>query len=244
MVLDFSPVTGLLEAGGLVMWIIAGLSVAAVTLILGKIVEFWWSGLWRRRAAEQAVAAWEAGEPDAGLAAIADDRGPVSAVVGVAIRGRNDPAADDAVVREEVARAGAAHLERARAGLRPLELIGSLAPLLGLLGTVIGMIDAFRELEAAGSRVDPAVLSGGIWVALLTTAGGLSVAIPAVAAHVWLERQVERAHHAMQDAATRVFTRGGAVGGRDRPVAVDHGAAAAAVESAQVARTAGGRGAD
>lgn len=50
------------------------------------------------------------------------------------------------------------------------------------------MIDAFRELESAGSQVDPSVLSGGIWVALLATAAGLSVAIPAVAAHTFLER--------------------------------------------------------
>jgi biopolymer transport protein ExbB len=55
--------------------------------------------------------------------------------------------------------------------------------------------------------VDPSVLSGGIWVALLTTAAGLSVAIPAVAAHTFLERQLERLHHRMQDAATRVFSR-------------------------------------
>lgn len=244
MMFDASPLTGLLEAGGFVMWIIAGLSVAAVTLIVGKISEFWWGGLWRRKAAETAVCAWEQGDPEAGLAAVTGQRGPVSAVVGVAIRGRNDPELDDAVVREEVARTGAALLERARAGLRPLELIGSLAPLLGLLGTVIGMIDAFRELEAAGSRVDPSVLSGGIWVALLTTAGGLSVAIPAVAAHVWLERQVERAHHAMQDAATRVFTRGGAVGKAPaQPAAVDASAEAASGR-ARAARAAGVASAD
>lgn len=241
---DVTPLTGLLEAGGFVMWIIAGLSVAAVTLILGKIIEFWWSGLWRRQPAEAAVRFWEQGDPEAGLAAIARERGPVSTVVGVAIRGRNDPAHEDAVVREEVARTGAALLERARAGLRPLELIGSLAPLLGLLGTVIGMIDAFRELEAAGSRVDPVVLSGGIWVALLTTAGGLSVAIPAVAAHVWLERQVEQAHHAMQDAATRVFTRGGAAGGVSRQATAAESLGETRPGPTKVARASGGGSAD
>jgi biopolymer transport protein ExbB len=55
--------------------------------------------------------------------------------------------------------------------------------LLGLFGTVLGMVEAFRQLELAGSQVDPAVLSGGIWQALLTTAVGLAVAIPAVLAH-------------------------------------------------------------
>lgn len=243
MAFDPGPLFDLLEAGGLVMWIIAGLSIVAVTLIAGKLLEFWLGGLWRRRAVEHAVAEWQSGRPDAALARIAEARGPVGEVVAVAMRGRRDAAMTDAMVREEVARRGAALLERLRLGLRPLELIGTLAPLLGLLGTVLGMIDAFRELEAAGSRVDPAVLSGGIWVALLTTAGGLSVAIPAVAAHVWLERQVERAHHAMQDAATRVFTRGGSPG--DGAVAAaDAATEEGASRGASVTRLAGGSGAD
>ncbi len=208
MPLDFTPLTDLLEAGGVVMWIIVALSVVAATLVVGKLIEFWLSGLWRREGAEAAVRTWEQGEPEAALQQARAQHGPVAEVVAVAIRGRHNPELADALAREEVARSGAAVLERLRLGLRPLELIGSLAPLLGLLGTVIGMIDAFRELEAAGSQVDPAVLSGGIWVALLTTAGGLSVAIPAIAAHAWLERQVERTHHVMQDAVTRVFTRG------------------------------------
>ena len=59
-----------------------------------------------------------------------------------------------------------------------LEIIAQVGPLIGLLGTVIGMIDSFNELELGGSLVDPAILAGGIWTALLTTAMGLIVAIP------------------------------------------------------------------
>ncbi|MEB3734988.1 MotA/TolQ/ExbB proton channel family protein [Halopseudomonas pachastrellae] len=68
------------------------------------------------------------------------------------------------------------------------------------------MIVAFQNMEAAGSRVDPSVLSGGIWQALLTTAVGLAVAIPTVAVHSWLERRVERVAAAINDAVTQVFT--------------------------------------
>jgi biopolymer transport protein ExbB len=109
-------------------------------------------------------------------------------------------------VREEVVRYGSEILERLRSGFRVLELIGSLAPLLGLFGTVLGMIEAFQQLEAAGNQVNPAVLSGGIWQALLTTAIGLAVAIPVVAMLGWLERRIERLAHAMDDTVTRVFT--------------------------------------
>ena len=237
MPVDLSPIADLLEAGGLVMWIIAALSLVAATLVVGKLLEFWWVGLWQRRQPEQALHAWEQGHARAALQTLEQARGPVAAVLAAAMHGRRDQGRDDSLVREEVARCGAAELERLRTGLRPLELIGTLAPLLGLLGTVIGMIEAFRQLEGAGSQVDPAVLSGGIWVALLTTAGGLSVAIPTVAAHVWLERQVERAHHAMQDAATRVFTRDGGDGQSGTEDAGPHA-------SASVTPLVGGAGAD
>ncbi|MDZ7828899.1 MAG: MotA/TolQ/ExbB proton channel family protein [Halofilum sp. (in: g-proteobacteria)] len=201
----------LLEAGGPVMWIIAALSVVALAIALAKLWEFARFGVWRRGPTRRALAAWEAGHHDEALQRLARAGDPTADVLRTALRGRLDPSAEEARVREEVARRGAAWLESLRGGLRPLELIGTLAPLLGLLGTVLGMIDAFRALESAGSRVDPAVLSGGIWVALLTTAAGLSVAIPAVAAHMFLERQLERLHHVMQDAATRAFNRSAAL---------------------------------
>ncbi len=67
--------------------------------------------------------------------------------------------------------------------LRSLQLVAAISPLLGLLGTVIGMVAAFSTLESAGQSVNPAMLAGGIWTALLTTVAGLSVAIPAMVAH-------------------------------------------------------------
>ena len=85
--------------------------------------------------------------------------------------------------------------------LKPLEVIANIAPLLGLLGTVIGMITAFTKLETAGSKVDPSILAGGIWEALLTTAFGLIVAIPALGAFYWLDGKVDKAREEMRHAA-------------------------------------------
>ena len=87
--------------------------------------------------------------------------------------------------------------------LKPLELIANIAPLLRLLGTVIGMITAFSKLENAGSRVDPAILAGGIWEALLTTAFGLIVAIPALGAFYWLDGKVDKVREDMRHAAIK-----------------------------------------
>ena len=76
--------------------------------------------------------------------------------------------------------------------LPSLEIISQTSPLIGLLGTVIGMISSFNQLEIGGSAIDPAVLAGGIWTALLTTAAGLIVAIPAVISHYFFEKKIEK----------------------------------------------------
>ena len=122
---------------------------------------------------------------------------------------RLDPALDDAAAREETARAARADLAEARRGLRALELISTIAPLLGLLGTVLGMIEAFQTLQEAGARADPSALAGGIWEALLTTAAGMAVAIPAGVALSWFESVTDALQADMEDAATRIFIRGG-----------------------------------
>ena len=103
-------------------------------------------------------------------------------------------------------------MPRLRAGLRPLELIATVAPLIGLLGTVLGMISAFRTLQDSGGQADPALLAGGIWEALLTTAAGMTVAIPASVALTWFESIAERVQREMEDMATRIFL-GPAAGG-------------------------------
>ena len=93
--------------------------------------------------------------------------------------------------------------------LRPLFLVWLIAPLLGLLGTVLGMIAAFQTLQQAGAQADPAALAGGIWEALLTTAAGMAVAIPAGVALSWFESVTDALQADMEDAATRIFIRGG-----------------------------------
>ena len=109
-------------------------------------------------------------------------------------------------VRNEATRIARASMAKLTSLLRPLEVIANTAPLLGLLGTVLGMIEAFRAMESAGAQVNPAILSGGIWQALLTTAVGLSVAIPTSIVHSWFERRAEREAAAMQDVLDQVFT--------------------------------------
>lgn len=89
-------------------------------------------------------------------------------------------------------------------GLRTLELIGMISPLLGLLGTVLGMIQSFRSLELAQGAANASILAGGIWQALLTTAAGLVVAIPALVGAAILQSRVERGALEMERAISRI----------------------------------------
>ena len=90
-------------------------------------------------------------------------------------------------MREEVAGLWLLKQKRSlHAWLKPLMLIGVLSPMLGLLGTVLGIINMFGDIAAAGGPVTPDVLAGGLWQAMFTTAFGLMVAIPALAgAHLF-----------------------------------------------------------
>jgi biopolymer transport protein ExbB len=82
-----------------------------------------------------------------------------------------------------------------------LATLGNIAPLLGLLGTVIGMIKAFMVIQEMGGKVNASVLAGGIWEAMLTTAVGLAVALPAMLAHGYLSAQVDRYEARLQQGA-------------------------------------------
>lgn len=196
-----------MDTGGPVLLALGLLSVVALAIVLLKLWQFARLRLGALGPIQEALTLWRRYEDEAALALLHGRRSPVARVVAVAMAGLERPDVDQTLLREELVRLASVELERLRGYLRALEIIGTLSPLLGLLGTVLGMIEAFRRLESAGTQVDPAILSGGIWQALLTTAVGLSVAIPVVLAHTWLERRVERCGHRMEDAVTQVFTR-------------------------------------
>jgi biopolymer transport protein ExbB len=98
---------------------------------------------------------------------------------------------DEAALRSELEGAGAGELDTLGTHLAVLETIAMAAPLLGLLGTVLGMIESFRALELARGAADASLLAGGVWTALLTTAMGLMVAIPAGAAAMLFAARID-----------------------------------------------------
>ncbi|AFI84139.1 MotA/TolQ/ExbB proton channel family protein [Methylophaga nitratireducenticrescens] len=195
----------LLHIGGPVVWILLGFSVIAVSIVLIKCWQLLLLSPESTTTAQKAIALWKQNEPDQALSQLKKTK-PLDELLAMAMEGLRRAEITEQLLKEELQRVANLRLNQLRSYLRPLEVIASLSPLLGLLGTVIGMILAFQQMELAGSQVDPSVLSGGIWQALLTTAVGLGVAIPAVLAHNWLERKTERVAGLINDGVTQVFT--------------------------------------
>lgn len=178
---------GLFALGGPVIAILLVMSVLTLTVTLYKIWQFSVSGVGRHRVLAEALALWDAGDQTAARERLRSSRSYLAPLIGKAMTVFDRPGVD-ARLDAEVGQALSV-LER---GFRLLDTVAQLAPLLGLFGTVLGMIEAFRSLQNAGATVDPSLLAGGIWVALLTTAVGLAVAIPTSMVLAWFESRMAR----------------------------------------------------
>ena len=201
-----SRINTLIEAGGPVVIALIGMSIIGVTVLLLKNWQFFALQFEKRGFIEPAIDAWKSDDTETMQVILKQSKNPIARVIESATYAYTNSDAGSNVAREEVLRVATLKLADARSHLRVIEVIAALSPLLGLFGTVLGMIEAFHRLESAGTAVDPAVLSGGIWEALLTTAAGLAVAIPAIIALNWLEYRIEKFKFAMEDAMTQIFT--------------------------------------
>ncbi|WP_299773644.1 MotA/TolQ/ExbB proton channel family protein [uncultured Tateyamaria sp.] len=178
----FAQLMAVFDLGGLVVMVLIGVSVVTLAVVLYKLWQFSVAHVGHHAALRTAVAAWDAGDRTSARTALEQSKSYLAPVVAAAFEGR-DKDRLRAMAEERFSQ-----LER---GFRYLDSVAQLAPLLGLFGTVLGMIEAFQSLQAAGAQVDPSILAGGIWVALLTTAVGLVVAMPTALLLSWFEARME-----------------------------------------------------
>jgi len=137
---------------------------------------------------EEIEKAVSSGNVDAAVQMCSDNNTAMSRILWVALKNRGVRRAAMKEILEEIGRQEVAHLERY---IGVLGVIAAVSPLLGLLGTVIGMIEVFQVISIEGvGKAD--ILAGGISKALNTTAAGLSVAIPALVAYRIFESRVNR----------------------------------------------------
>lgn len=193
MQLILDSLARLIELGGPVVIVLLLLSVAGVAIVVFKVFEL---ASFRRRSFEEA---------DRALTDGARDPRSVLARLAVTARHERDTGVPQERLEAEYSRRGNALLRDLMRWLRPLEIIAYVAPLLGLLGTVLGMIEAFRGLEASGADGGAGALAGGIWEALLTTALGLGIAIPLTAAHSFLEGRIGTITEQLRDLLDRAL---------------------------------------
>lgn len=163
-----------IELGGWVVAVLLGLSVLAGAVILWKVAHLRMLGLGRASRLQAALVQLSQGQSAAARDALVQTDDPLSRLALRALASSAPPA----TLRDRLHAEAEAELARAESGLRFLDAVAQVAPLLGLFGTVLGMIEAFQALQGAGASVDPSLLAGGIWVALMTTAVGLAIAMP------------------------------------------------------------------
>ncbi len=202
----FAPLMELARTGGPVVVLLGVISVVTLALALAKLVQFHAAGVGRYGHARQVLQLWINGERELARDRMSGTRSVLSDVLAHLMRGAGSGRGTEAQLREDIERVCLNRLAYLRSFLRPLDMIAQTAPLIGLFGTVIGMIEAFRAMQGAGANVDPSVLAGGIWVALLTTAVGLAVAIPTSVFVGWCDGRIEREQQAMEDLVTAFFT--------------------------------------
>lgn len=139
---------------------------------------------------------------DEALRLCSETPGPVAAITEAGLKKRDRPREEIKDAIESAAESEVYHLERY---LGILGTVAAVSPLIGFLGTVTGMIQAFIQIQSLGGNVDASVLAGGIWEALITTASGLAVGIPSLIFYNWIQGKVEHQVFEMQESSTELM---------------------------------------
>jgi len=163
--------------GGFMMYPLVLCSLIALGVMIAKFWTLWAAHKDTAKVLAEVDELARAGDIDGAIAAAGSKRGPASAILMAGLRRIKGREVGEGEIEQAVSTVGTIELGFLERGLVVLATIANVAPLMGFLGTVAGMILAFASIEAAGS-VDPALVAGGIKVALLTTASGLAIAIP------------------------------------------------------------------
>ena len=193
-----------LSVGGPALWVIFGISIVLVTVGLWKFWHLIKLGAWNKKQADEILKLWL----EKKIEPVNANRQNIRAkILGQTILAISDKNYTKEMVREECVRLANNDLKEARRGLRVIDLIVTIAPLVGLLGTVLGMIEAFQALQDSGAQADPSALAGGIWEALLTTAAGMGIAIPASILLSWYDSVVENVQADIENLATQAILR-------------------------------------
>ena len=190
--------------GGWMMYPLVLCSLIAVGVILAKMWTLWVAHAGTARVLREVQEAAESGDLDAAYDIARDTPGPAAAIVLAGLRRVRNGRLTKGELETAVATTGAIELSFLERGLVILATIANVAPLMGFLGTVAGMILAFAAIEEAGT-VEPSLVAGGIKVALLTTAAGLIVAVPINITYNFFVTRIDRLIVDMEQGAQKII---------------------------------------
>jgi biopolymer transport protein ExbB len=173
--------------GGVFIWPILILSVLGLYFLLDRMIHFWIT-IPRIKASVENILNGAKSEPVGHFAKALTDS-------------LNQNKLDKDLLEIEIEK----DLGEAERYVNGLGIISQIAPLLGLLGTVTGMIQAFQRIQDLAGQVNPSILAGGIWEALITTAVGMTVAIPALVGALYFNSRIKGLEIYLHGALTRIL---------------------------------------
>ena len=204
--------------GGWVMYPLLFCSVLALAVSLYKIFEFKKLKLHDTRCADIALEllsrelvrrSGDEGEYELVINNLKLTNSPLSAImeatIGLCAKKNSEEKLSFQDIELEIDRIGGNIIDNLSRGLRTLVVIIAISPLLGLLGTVLGMIDIFQVIESSSNQINPSLMGGGIWKALLTTAFGLIIAIPYTAVYHYLDSEIEKVKLLMKNYVVKII---------------------------------------
>lgn len=193
----------MINKGGPVMWLLLAASIFSVIVFLQKLLQFHRAQINSRDFLDGIYNVLKRGNTVEAVTICEDTPGPVAQIARAAIlRFEDKPEEITLAIRQ----AGLLEIPRIEHNLIALSTIGKISPLLGLLGTVMGMMTTLAALHAAGPLAHAGDLAGGLWQALLSTAAGLGVAIPVYVGYNFLVSRAESLVLDMEKASADIFS--------------------------------------
>lgn len=194
----------LFAGGGAMMYPLVLSSLIAFGVIIAKAWTLWFAHRRTKYVLAEVEEAARAGRIEEACTIASETAGPAAAILLAGLNRIRRVSVADGEIAKAVTTTGAIELSFLERGLVILATVANVAPLMGFLGTVVGMIEAFASIEAAGD-VDPTLVAGGIKIALLTTAAGLTIAIPVNIAYNYFVTRIDSLVHDMERGTQQIL---------------------------------------
>ena len=192
-----------LATGGAGIWVIGALSVLMITVAIERFHRFRMSSVVPPGLVDEIVPLWQAGQFDELAQALKRRDSVLAKAIAFLVANRARWSAE--VLGNRAGELASRELRLQQQRAYPLAVVATVAPIVGLLGTVVGMIEAFHVIAFTGGMGDASLLAGGISKALVNTAAGLSVALPALALHHFFRHRLTVGGLALEEQLERVL---------------------------------------